>query len=208
MAEFDKRFFESTRGRIVKSLRGGNKTVNDLAAELALTDNAIRAHLLSLERDRLVEQAGTIKGHRKPHFIYSLTADARKLFPKSYDSLLNRILSVLKARFKPSAVTEVLEESGRQIGSGVDAGKEATLEEKVEKALSALAELGGSAEAISESGQTIIRSSGCPFAEVVSEHPEVCKMAESMIEEIVGCPVEEHCDRSSLPKCCFAVHPA
>jgi predicted ArsR family transcriptional regulator len=28
--------------------------VNDLATELRLTDNAVRAHLASLERDRLV----------------------------------------------------------------------------------------------------------------------------------------------------------
>src|SRR5881398_826577 len=50
----DKRFFESTRGRIVLLLRASEKTVNDLAAHLQLTDNAVRAHLLSLERDGLV----------------------------------------------------------------------------------------------------------------------------------------------------------
>ena len=58
---FDERFFESTRGKIVKLLWESEKTVNDLAAELGLTDNAVRAHLLSLERDGVAEAGGTIK---------------------------------------------------------------------------------------------------------------------------------------------------
>lgn len=39
---FDQRFFETTRGRIVTLLRGTTKTVNELAEELELTDNAVR----------------------------------------------------------------------------------------------------------------------------------------------------------------------
>jgi hypothetical protein len=40
---------------------------------------------------------------------------------------------------------------------------------------------------------------------MVSEHPEICGLAESMIEEIVGKPVRETCDRSARPKCHFVV---
>src|SRR6476619_6155729 len=116
--EFDKRFLESTRGKIVLSLRNSSKTVNELAAEFGLTDNAVRAHLLTLERDRLVEQTGTSKGHRKPHFLYTLSVEAHRLFPKSYGHLLNRVIDVLRRRLKPSALLGILEESGRQIGSG------------------------------------------------------------------------------------------
>ena len=45
--KLDKRFFESTRGRIVTLLRGTTETVNELAQQLELSDNAVRAHLLS-----------------------------------------------------------------------------------------------------------------------------------------------------------------
>ena len=44
----DERFFSSTRGRVVSLLRGGSRTVDELAGELELTDNAIRAHLAHL----------------------------------------------------------------------------------------------------------------------------------------------------------------
>src|SRR5947209_18453117 len=68
-----KRLMESTRGRILETLREGARTVNHLAAALKLTDNAVRAHLLSLERDGLIVQSGTQPGFRKPHAVYVLT---------------------------------------------------------------------------------------------------------------------------------------
>jgi predicted ArsR family transcriptional regulator len=111
------RFFTTTRGRIVALLRRSNKTVNDLVADLELTDNAIRAHLMSLERDGLVTQRGTIKGHRKPHNVYGLSDRARDLFPRPYGILFNHLLSTLKATVKRSAVIEHLKSIGRSIGS-------------------------------------------------------------------------------------------
>src|SRR5262247_1175718 len=108
--KLDERFFDSTRGRIVSLLRGSTRTVNELTEELGVTDNAVRAQLLSLERDGLVRQSGVQRGHRKPHFSYELTHEAEHLFPKAYDALLNQFISVLKDRLSPKAVKEVLQE--------------------------------------------------------------------------------------------------
>jgi predicted ArsR family transcriptional regulator len=47
----NQRFFASTRGRIVTLLRRSSHTVEELAQALDLTDNAVRAHLATLERD-------------------------------------------------------------------------------------------------------------------------------------------------------------
>jgi predicted ArsR family transcriptional regulator len=199
----DSRFFESTRGKIVMHLRSGSKTVNDLVSLLGLTDNAIRANLLTLERDHLVAQSGSIKGYRKPHFSYSLTHEARELFPKSYDSLFNGLVSELKSKLSPTALIETLRSVGRRFGIQVADKNGGTFDERVGKTLSALEELGGAANVISEDERVIIKSDACPFADAVSEHPEVCQVAEAMIQEIVGAPVKEICDRTGLPKCCF-----
>lgn len=204
----DSKFFESTRGQIVQSLRGGNRTVNELAAELGLTDNAIRANLLTLERDKLVHQAESVKGFRKPHFSYALTDEARDLFPKAYDSLFNRLVDVLKSGLARASVLGIMRETGRSIGSANAASPEASVEERVDHALAALEELGGSAVTESDEGNIYIKSGGCPFAEAVAEHPEVCQVAEAMLSEITGLPVEEHCDRRHKPKCSFAIKTA
>src|SRR5215210_9438667 len=89
-ARWDKRFFASTRGRIVALLRRASRTVDELAAALDLTDNAVRAHLATLERDGLVEQRGVRRGRGKPAYAYDLTSEAEALFPKAYEPVLRQ----------------------------------------------------------------------------------------------------------------------
>lgn len=201
---FDKRFFESTRGQIVTILRGSACTVDELAIKLELTDNAVRAHLLTLERDGLVHQSGLRRGPRKPHFTYTLTPDADSLFPKAYDALLNQLLAVLKNRLSPAEIEEILREVGRAVASGAPAGGE-DLGSRVQSALKVLEAIGGAAEVENAEDKIVIRSSGCPLAAAVAVHPEVCRLAETLVAEIVGVPVEEHCDREASPKCRFEI---
>ena len=45
--------FGSRRGEVVALLQKGIRTVSDLALQLRLTDNAVRSHLVALEREGL-----------------------------------------------------------------------------------------------------------------------------------------------------------
>jgi predicted ArsR family transcriptional regulator len=201
------RFFESTRGRIVALLRGTTSTVDELAKKLELTDNAVRAHLATLERDGLVQQHGVRRGLRKPHYQYSLTPEAEHLFPKAYDAVLNQLISVLKARIDPEVLREALREVGRSMGVGhISAGHSNNLDARVQTAVKALEAIGGSPEIERRDGKVFIRSGSCPFAAAVTQHPEVCGLAEALVAQIVAAPVQEHCDRKgSSPRCCFEI---
>lgn len=191
---------------MVTLLRGTTKTVNELAQELELTDNAVRAHLLSLERDGLVKQSGIQRGTRKPHFAYQLTEESEHLFPKAYDALLNQLIAVLKERLKPSALEDVLREVGRSLAGSQDAHqKNGNLKNRLDKALTALEALGGAARIEKEQKSVFICSESCPLAAAVAEHPEVCNLAEALLSEIIGIEVRERCDRESSPRCRFEV---
>jgi predicted ArsR family transcriptional regulator len=203
--KLDERFFESTRGRIVSLLRGGTGIVSELASQLELTDNAVRAHLLTLERDGLVRQSGVQRGARKPHFAYELTPEAERLFPKAYDALLNQLITVLKGRLAPVALEEVLREVGRTLAARELSGEGGGLEERVQRAAKVLEALGGSVSVEREDEKMLIRSRGCPLAAAVAEHPEVCGLAESLVAEIVGATVKEQCEKGESPKCCFRI---
>ena len=204
--KLDKRFFDSTRGRIVTLLRGTTKTVNDLAGELDLTDNAVRAHLLSLERDGLIKQSGLQRGTRKPHFAYELTTEAENLFPKAYDALLIQLISVLKGKLTPAVLEQVLREVGRSLaGDHIGSGKRGDLESRAGRALKALEAIGGSARLEKEGKQVFIRSGSCPIATAVAEHPEVCQLAEALLTEIIGTKIQEQCDREGAPRCRFEI---
>jgi len=202
----DERFFDSTRGRVVGLLRGKSGTVIELAEALGLTDNAVRAHLLSLERDGLIRQSGVQRGSRKPHYAYELTPEAERLFPKAYDALLNQLITTLKGRLPPSAIEDVLREVGRSIAARHASGDGAgDLEARLQNALEVLKAIGGTPAVEREGGRLIIRSGGCPLAAAVVEHPEVCELAEALVAELVGLPVRESCQRGESPKCCFEV---
>lgn len=200
------RFFESTRGRIVLMLRGALCTVEELAGKLKLTDNAVRAHLATLERDGLVRQAGARAGFRKPHYTYTLTPEAESLFPKAYDALLVRLVSVLKEKVSAAKLNEIMHEVG---GGLADAHPResgaANLEARVGSAARALRALGGSPRIEKSEGKILIKSEVCPLAAAVESHPEVCRIAEALVSEIVGARVREICDRDGAPRCVFEI---
>ena len=203
--KLDERFFESTRGQIVTLLRTSACSVEDLAEELNLTDNAVRAHLATLERDGLVRQSGLRRGPRKPHFTYVLTDEADKLFPKAYDTLLNQLIAVLKNRLTPAEIESVLREVGRSVAAETSGRSDSTFESRVQNAVKVLEAIGGSAEVEKHADKIVIRGNGCPLAAAVSVHPEVCHLAETLVAEVVKAPVIEHCDREGRPQCRFEI---
>ena len=109
------RLFKSTRGKILDLLRTREWTVNELAAELRLTDNAVRAHLASLERDRLVSQSGMRPGVRKPHTTYALGPEAEQLFPKAYGRLVSLLMSIFSRQIKPGNLRAGMRAAGRAV---------------------------------------------------------------------------------------------
>ncbi len=187
-------------------IRDGVATVDELSKRLGLTDNAVRAHLATLERDHLIEQHGVQPGTRKPHFSYRLTHEAEELFPKAYQALLSGVLRVLKLRLEPELLNSILRDVAQLLVQDLPATRGDTLNSKAQTAAAVLTELGGTARIEREGDDLIIRSnSGCPFSDVVTEHPEVCRLAESLLREITGLEVTEHCDRSGRPRCTFEI---
>ena len=187
-------------------LRAKEQTVNDLAAALRLTDNAVRAHLLSLERDGLVRQAGTQPGFRKPHATYALTAEAEQIFPKSYGALLDLFVSVFSKKLSAREVRAGMREVGRKVASNHLLEVEGkSRKQRIEAALRILKELGGSATFHESEGKHFIRGNGCPLAAVTGRHPEACLIAESLLIQIIGVPVKEHCIHGATPSCRFEI---
>ncbi len=197
---------ESTRGRILQQLRAREQTVNELAATLKLTDNAVRAHLLSLERDGLVQQTGIQPGFRKPHALYGLTSQSEQIFPKAYGALLELVLSVFERKVAPAELDAGMREVGRHVAA-LHAGKvkEKSWEQRIEAALAILQELGGSATFEESEGKHFIRGNGCPMAAATAQHPAACLIAESLLTEVLGVPVKQRCRHNGAPSCLFEI---
>jgi predicted ArsR family transcriptional regulator len=204
--KFGQSFFGSTRGRVLGLLRGGTGTVEELAAQLELTDNAVRAHLTTLERDGLVERSGTQRGLRKPHVNYVLTSEAEQLFPKAYSTLFNQLLTTLKRRIGSEEVDSILGEVARSLAEGNTAGADDSVESRAERAITTFESMGAAPALRTVDGKLVILSvNSCPFDTSVSQHPEVCRLAETFISEVTGLKIKEHCQKGEHPKCSFEI---
>ncbi len=201
------RFLASTRGKILTLLRRASQTVEELAQALELTDNAVRAHLLVLERDGLVQQSGRRRSSSKPASVYNLTPTAEELFSKAYGPILRQLLAELNERLTAEEVEALLRSTGRHLAATwpLPSGEVHT---RLERAVDALNELGGLAELERRDGIYVIQGYSCPLATVVPGHPEVCRLAASLLTELVGMPVQERCDRGEKASCCFVVSTA
>ena len=199
------RLLRSTRGQILALLRSENRTVNELAAALNLTDNAIRAHLVSLERDGLVQQHGTRAGTRKPHAAYGLSSEAEHIFPKAYGPLLNHFVIVISNRLTPRTLRGTMREVGRAVAADyLERWKGRGRGERIKAALDLLNDLGGSAKFEESEGKQFIHGrNGCPLAAVTASHPEACLIVESLLSKVIGVPAKKCCEYGETPRCCF-----
>src|SRR5438477_957490 len=184
------RLLRSTRGQILTLLRTENRTVNELAATLNLTDNAVRAHLVSLERDGLVQQHGTRAGTRKPHAAYGLSSEAEHIFPKAYGPLLNHFVTVISNRLTPRTLRATMREVGAVVAADcLDRWKGRSRPERIKAALDLLNDLGGLARFDERDGkQFIFGRNGCPLAAVTASHPEACIIVESLLSKVIVAP--------------------
>src|SRR5688572_30173289 len=169
--KFGQNFFESTRGQVLGLLRRGVGTVEELSTQLEITDNAVRAHLTTLERDGLVERRGMQRGLRKPHVHYALTAEAEQLYPKAYSTLFNQLLAILKRRVAPEELEAILSEVAHSLAAGNMAEENESVESRAERALVTLESMGGAPALKNDDGKLHILSvTSCPFDVTVSQH--------------------------------------
>src|SRR5688572_24002311 len=108
------RILATTRGRVLSLLRWGPRTVSELAAEVNLTENAVRLHLSGLQLDGLVEQEGVRRGAGKPAQVYQLSREAESLFPKAYATVLSEVLAVVREQKGHAGLEAFLRLVGRR----------------------------------------------------------------------------------------------
>jgi len=201
------RFFESTRGRIVEILRQGSRTVDELAAELEVTDNAVRLHLGILERDGIVRSRGVRREGAvgKPATIYDIAPDADPLFSNAYLPFLSTLLASLADRMSVHELKALMRDVGHRLAAGTKQG-DGTLAARAELASKVLNELGGltGVESVAGNESVSVRGWGCPLSVAVGEREEVCVAVQTMIAELTGTDVKQTCDcTGERPQCCF-----
>ena len=205
MPRVDERFWASTRGRVLALLHKGTHTVGELASALGLTNNAVRAHITALERDGLVRAGGTRRGRRKPTVTYELSPDAEQLFPRAYGPVLRQVLEALRGSVPSTQVDGIMRAAGRGVAQALfPIEAPARQGSAVDRAAMVLGELGGCCDQVEDDGRLVIGCTDCPLGVAADGHPEVCRLVEAVLSDVLTIPVRQFC-RTDPPKCRFEI---
>lgn len=208
MTMLRKQLLDSSRGRIVTLLRGsGGLTADDIASKLGLTRSAVRAQLTGMERDGVVQRTGQRPGTTRPSNVFQLTPEVEQLLSSAYIPLLTSLIDTFADGLPTTQVETILRKAGKRLAGELLRGQRpagnlssrlAMVSEMMNEHLGALTQVEGN-------GGYVIRGMGCPLAALTGKHPGVCLAIESLISEVLRMPVQECCDRSERPKCCFEI---
>src|SRR5206468_3278057 len=101
--------------------------------------------LAVLERDGLVQQNAVRRGVGKPAFVYSLTEEAERFFPKGYETALRHLLDVLIEDVGAEQREELLREAGIRIAREANVKNLPSMDirERLEQCIGVLNNLGG-----------------------------------------------------------------
>jgi DeoR family transcriptional regulator, suf operon transcriptional repressor len=198
-----------TRKLLLQLLRSGPATVEDLAAELELTPNAVRFHVASLEADGSIEAVGrrSPPGAGKPAVVYAISAQGDLGFSNAYAPVLAACVKELRSSVPASEVVPFLRRVGRRLASNTGSTK-GPLARRVRRGADLLNELGGLTTVTRTSSGFLIDGRGCPLGAVVSTEPCVCAAVESLLRNVVGAQVTQCCDHGPRPSCRFEIREA
>lgn len=199
MTDHDRTAAMPTRERLLELLHWGPLTVEQLAGEVGLSPNGVRAQLTAMERDGLVERTGVRLPGRvgKPPMVFGLTDQAREERSTAYPAALTALIGELVARGGPEEAHGALHAAGIRLAAGLGGGRDA---------LRVLEELGAVVRRSTDAeGRELVEGAGCPLATAVRAEPVTCELVRSLLSASTGRPVEMCCRHGEAPACRFVI---
>ncbi len=194
----------STRERILTLLAGRPHTVDELAKKTSVSKNAVRAQMATLGREGIIEVQGMSKGIRRPATLYGLGPGADLYFSKAYPVVLFHLIHVLANKLSHKEFIAVMQELGQRL-AGSTARPSGNPRERIQSALKFLKGLGSLVQMTEEDGNIVITGHVCPIARAVAADARTCTAVETLLRELTGLPLEEHCNRGEQQSCRFTV---
>jgi predicted ArsR family transcriptional regulator len=197
----------TARLSVLDAVRRGHRTVTALAADLGVTDNAVRLHLAALERDRLLARQGPQRSGRagQPAALYALTAEGEQALSRAYPAAFTALVGALGARLEARAVRGIFAEAGRRLAASAGDGASGSLAQRVAACAALFESLGGHSTIDLGRKEAVITGAGCPLAAAVRAEPTTCTLIEALLERHAGVNATQQCDRGAAPRCRFRI---
>lgn len=196
---------DSSVGQILIFLqRNGEATIRELEIELGVSTTAVREHLINLDARGYIATRLIRNGRGRPRIVYSLTEQARDVFPRSYDTLVTVLLDEIARQQGEQGLTQLLDSVSERLAEGYQRPAKNDLESRMSNVQKMMEARGIPVEVQPDSqGFTFY---ACPYHEVALEHAGVCAMEKHMLEQVLGHAINNDTSiRSGSRVCSFSV---
>jgi len=194
--------FANPSTKVLSLLREGPKTIEELAAKLRLTPNAVRNQIRKLVGANLVEASGRRLGVSKPSVVYSITLEGEIQFSTLYLPVLTQFLRVAEGQCSGKQLSAFMSATGKTLAKRYTKPSGST-EARVQAAAKLLGTFGAIPSVRKRDGAFVIRSASCPISALTSEHPAACNILRGLLHEYVGGSTTICCIQGEDPRCCF-----
>lgn len=180
------------RGQLLLELKRAQPlTAKELGDHFAVSANAVRRHLKELESEGLVAYDREQRGQGAPTFVYRLTQDGEKLFPRRYDEALTDVLRFVAQTNGRDEVRRIFAERFRSHAQDLNARlADADLEERVGAVVELLSRQGFMAEWSRDEGTVRIAEHNCAVHAAATHFPEICAAEADFLRQVLGADVQ------------------
>ncbi len=186
---------KSTRERVLYTLlRKHRCTINELAEAVDINPISVRHHIAKLEANRLVDSEEERHGVGRPRRVYFLTEAGLEHFPTRYMRLTIRLLEQLKETMPPTMVNTLFSQMAQDMAddfANITDLHGLSMEERLNLVRDLLTEEGFEIEWERKGDQYHIREISCPYLHVGQNHPEVCRVDQTLISKVLEVPAEK-----------------
>lgn len=184
-----------TRAQILEILeRQRTATAAQLSRSLQVSAADVRFHLQQLVNDGLIEPAGEQRTGEpgRPRRLFRLTPEARQ---SNLDQLAGVLIQIVAEQLGAAGLAQAASRLAGNLGAGkLPAGR------RLYQAVQRLNELHYQArwEAHAESPRLVLGN--CPFAAIIEDHPELCRLDRRLIENLTGLTAEHTAKLETNPR--------
>lgn len=180
-----------TKARILDRLkRRDGLTTGALAAELGITEVAVRQHLDDLAADGLVERgAGTPRGPGRPAVEWSLSEAAHDRFPDRHGELTVSLIASIRAALGEGGLDRVIDaRTAQQLDDYRAAlpGLDAPLRDRVRALADRRTDEGYMADVVEEDGALLLVENHCPICDAASSCLGLCRAELDLFRRALG----------------------
>ena len=197
-----------TRTNIINLLKiNGKMTINEVSTQLDMSSMGVRQHLNSLEREGLVEYSRQKSSRGRPKYIYTLTEQAKEMFPESYKSLTIEVLEEAEDIGGENLVNQLFtKRMESQIQSYTKRLQGKNLNKKVKELAKIRSEEGYMAK-ISKNGDNYsLVEHHCPISMIAKKYRILCETEKKLFQRVLGVEVKrEHHLMCGSHKCSYYI---